>query len=540
MVAVFVRRGSRWSFARALVVALVALAALAAPASAQVTAFRQAVAEGVASDPDLAAFYRETVYAPIWTGPGAADRARRAALVQALSEVSYHGLPEARYDLDGVLAAMAAVRSTRDLGLVEARLSKTYLRYARDVQSGILVPSSVDDGIKRKVEYRPRRSYLTGLIEADNPAAYMRSLPPATGEYRALMKEKLRLEHLIASGGWGPGVPGGKLKPGQSGEAVVALRNRLIAMGYLKRSATASYDSEIEKAVQRFQLEHGLEPDGVAGDGTIAELNVGPEARLKSVIVAMERERWLNHDRGDPHILVNQTDFTAKIVVHGAVTFETRSVIGKNQPDLRSPEFSDQMEHMIINPSWHVPRSIITAEYLPALRENPNAAGHLIITDARGRQVDRSAVDFTQYSSRNFPFDMRQPPGSRNALGLVKFMFPNPYNIYLHDTPQKSLFQRETRAFSHGCIRLADPFDFAYALLAMQEDDPVGFFQNVLKTGRETKVDLKRPIPVHLIYRTAFTTPRGVTEYRRDVYGRDARIWDALSAEGVALPALRG
>ncbi|HCE69897.1 MAG TPA: murein L,D-transpeptidase, partial [Ruegeria sp.] len=335
-------------------------------------------------------------------------------------------------------------------------------------------------------------------------------------------------------------VAGGKLAPGDGGPRVVALRNRLIAMGFMDRSAVASYDGTLQKAVQAFQLAHGLEADGVAGDGTLDEINKSVADRLKSVIVALERERWLPRDRGERHILVNQTDFTAKIVDHGRVTFETRSVIGKNVSDRRSPEFSDEMEHMVINPSWYVPRSIITKEYLPKLRANPNAVRHLEITDSRGRQVNRGAVDFSQFSSRSFPFAMRQPPGKSNALGLVKFMFPNKYNIYLHDTPQKDLFAREVRAYSHGCIRLAQPFEFAYALLALQEADPKSFFHNVLNTGRETKVDLERHVPVHIIYRTAVVDDRGQAGYRRDVYGRDAKIWEALSRAGVVLTAVQG
>ncbi|MEM9855547.1 MAG: L,D-transpeptidase family protein, partial [Pseudomonadota bacterium] len=199
-----------------------------------------------------------------------------------------------------------------------------------------------------------------------------------------------------------------------------------------------------------------------------------------------------------------------------------------------------EMDHMVINPSWYVPRSIATKEYLPQLQRNPNAVGHLEITDGRGRVVNRAAVNFASYSASSFPFNMRQPPSRRNALGLVKFMFPNKYNIYLHDTPAKNLFSRDVRAFSHGCIRLNDPFDFAYALLAKQTSDPVGFFQSKLRTGAETRVNLTDPVPVHLVYRTAFTTPTGEMNFRRDVYGRDARIWNALQREGVVLRAVRG
>jgi murein L,D-transpeptidase YcbB/YkuD len=192
------------------------------------------------------------------------------------------------------------------------------------------------------------------------------------------------------------------------------------------------------------------------------------------------------------------------------------------------------MEYMVVNPSWSVPRSITTKEYLPLLKKNPNAAGHLKIVDSRGRVVDRGSINFGKYTAANFPFAMRQPPSDGNALGLVKFMFPNQWNIYLHDTPSKSLFQREVRAFSHGCVRLGDPFDFAYALLGAQSDDPVGLFQGVLKSGREQAIKLEQHVPVHLVYFTAFPGPKGEMNYRRDIYGRDAAIYQALIAAGVA------
>ena len=293
--------------------------------------------------------------------------------------------------------------------------------------------------------------------------------------------------------------------------------------------------------MQQFQIDNGVTPDGVAGKGTIALMNLGPEERLKSVLVALERLRWMNGvELGERHIWVNLPDFTAKIVDHGKVTFETVTVVGMDNPDRRSPEFSDQMEFMVINPTWNVPRSITVKEYLPMLQRNPNAAGHLKIVDRRGRVVDRSTADFSQYTARNFPFSMSQPPSNSNALGLVKFMFPNKWNIYLHDTPSKSLFSKEVRAYSHGCIRLGDPFDFAYALLAPQSNDPVGEFKAHLRTGSENTLMLKQPVPVHLVYFTAWPTAKGRIDYRRDVYGRDGRIFNALQAAGVELPEVRG
>ena len=334
-------------------------------------------------------------------------------------------------------------------------------------------------------------------------------------------------------------MPGKKLEPGDRGAAVVKLRNRLHRLGYLGRSASQTYDSQIEAAVQQFQADHGLEQDGVAGGSTLQEINVSAEKRLQSVLVAMERERWTNFERGERHIWVNLTDYTAKVVDDGKVTFRTRSVVGANKSDRRSPEFSDEMEHMVINPTWNVPRSIAVKESLPQLQRNPNAVGHLRLIDGSGRAVARDGQDFTQYTPRNFPFDIKQPPSRRNALGLVKFMFPNRHNIYLHDTPAKNLFSRETRAYSHGCIRLHQPFEFAYTLLARQDETPKETFHRILKTGRETQVDLDQHIPVHIVYRTATIPAKGKANYRRDVYGRDALIWQALQSAGVVLDDVR-
>ncbi|WP_299355636.1 L,D-transpeptidase family protein [uncultured Shimia sp.] len=513
--------------------------AATAPVQAQVMAFKQAVAETAARDDSLAAYYRESGYQPIWTVEGPEGLARRKALMSALQNADDHGLPTERYKFNALFEQMASARTPRDLGLLEVALSKSYLAYARDVRTGMFVPTSLDSGIQRKAPIRDPKVYLSELQKSD-PQRYITDLAPRTPEYLRLMKEKMRLERVVASGGWGPKVKAKKLEPGDSGDTVVSLRNRLMAMGYLNRSASLEFDRTVEKAVQAFQIDHGLEADGVAGAGTIKEINRAPEERLKSVMVAMERERWLNKDRGQRHVLVNLTDFHARIIDDGKVTFKTRSVVGKNQHDRRSPEFSDIMEHMVINPTWNVPRSIATKEYLPMLQKNPNAVSYLKVIDGSGRVVNRANVDFTQYSARSFPFDIKQAPGSRNALGLVKFMFPNKHNIYLHDTPSKSLFAREVRAFSHGCIRLQQPFDFAYALLAVQEDEPKTLFHKHLKTGREIQVDLEKHVPVHIIYRTAFTNAKGPVQYRRDVYGRDAKIWDAMANEGVVLRSVQG
>ena len=509
------------------------------PATAQVTAFRQAVAETAALDEDLAAFYRARDFEGIWTGDSADVQLRRNAFLGALSTAAAHGLPAARYDTDTIIAQLRAARTAADQGRMEVELSRLFLQYARDVQTGSLTPRDVIALNFRDVPLRPRLATLQRFV-ASPPATFLRGLPPTSPEYVRLMREKLRLEALIAAGGWGLEVSGGALEPGAEGDRVIALRNRLMSMGYLDRSVTRVYDDSIVAAIETFQAEHGLEVDGVVGEGTLEQINVSVTRRLQSVIVAMERERWINMPLGARHVWVNLADFTAKIVDHDRVTFQTRSVVGASAEDRQSPEFSDMMEFMVINPSWSVPRSIATREYLPSMQRNPGAAGQLQLIDSAGRVVNRANVNFGAYTASNFPFSLRQAPGPGNALGVVKFMFPNSHNIYLHDTPSRDLFASEVRAFSHGCIRLQDPREFAYTLLARQTDDPEGVFASHLNTGAESRVDLEVPIPVHLDYRTAFTTALGKIQYRRDVYGRDAAIWSALAALGVEIPAVQG
>jgi L,D-transpeptidase YcbB len=527
------------SLVLAFILAIAGSLALPTSALAQVTAFKQAIAEAAARDKDIAAFYQANNYSGIWTGAFGKDAQRRKALFKAIDEADVHGLPSQRYDAPGLMAKLKAANNPRTRGLVEVEMSRVFLELSENMQTGALVPSRIDSGIVRAVPYRARGSYLVNFAKS-NPNSFFKALPPKTPEYSRLLKEKLRFEKLVAAGGYGNEVPAKSLKPGQSGNAVVAMRDRLGAMGYIGRTASPNYDGNLQAAVQKFQQDHGLVADGVAGAGTMAEINTSAADRLKSIIVALERERWVNQDRGKRHILVNITDFSARIVDNGKVTFETRSVVGANDSDRRTPEFSDVMEFMVINPTWNVPRSIATKEYLPMMKRNANAAGHLQLYDSRGRKVARSQINFSKYTASNFPYAIKQPPSRRNALGLVKFMFPNKYNIYLHDTPSKNLFNNETRAYSHGCVRLSDPFDFAYALLAKQESDPKGVFQRHLKTNRETVVQLEQSVPVHIIYRTAVTQAKGGINFRRDVYGRDAKIWNALAKAGVVLRAVQG
>lgn len=515
---------------------LAASVVLSTPALAESTAFTRALAEVTASDEAIASFYRDRKFQSLWTS--SADETRRHALIVALTQASQQGLPAKRYDLGGLMHAASAAVTEGDRGRLELAMTKAFIAYASDLNAGALVPKDVDATIVREIIRPKAADLLSGFANAADPPGFLRSLAPTAPQYARLIKEKLRLErqpplHSLISAS--------KLKPKDEGPAVLALRDRLIDLGYLPRSATAVYDAQVMRAVQRFQLDQGLSADGIAGASTIEALNASPEERLKSVIVALERLRWMGQtDLGVRHIWVNQPTYVAEIVDNGRVTFETRVVIGKNDPETRSPEFSDQMEYMVINPSWGVPRSIIVKEYLPMLQRNRNAVGQLDVVDGNGRVVPRGSINFAAYTASSFPFGLRQPPSDGNALGKVKFIFPNPHNIYLHDTPAKALFANEVRAFSHGCIRLGDPIDFAYALLAKQSDDPKGVFQEHLDTKNENSVSLETPVPVHLVYYTAWPTAKGGMSYARDVYGRDAVIFDALIDAGVELPQVQG
>ncbi len=501
-------------------------------ADAAVTALKQSIAEAATKDAAIAEFYRNRRFKPIFVS--SADARRRSALLKTLARADDHGLPVARYDADGLKAMMRAASNPRELGQVEVEAAKRFLTYADDLRSGLIDrPRSIDETIVIDVARYEPVSTLDAFSKS-NPNAFMRKLAPSDPAYVRTQKEKIRLERLIRRGGWGEEVAAKALKPGQSGPAVVQLRNRLIRMGYMRKSASQSYDAKLRGGVEKFQAAHGLTTDGEAGASTLRELNRSPQERLSQVLVSLERQRWNNRPLGRKYIWVNIPDYHVDIMQDGKSTFRSRVVVGKDTEDRRTPEFSDVMEFMVINPSWYVPRSIVTKEYLPLMQRNPNAQSQLQIIGRNGRPVPRRSVNFRAYNERTFPYSMKQPPSRGNALGLVKFMFPNKHNIYLHDTPAKELFGREARAYSHGCVRVHKPFDFAYALLKAQEDDPEGFFQRHLATGKERTVNLKEPLPVHLTYYTAWVDSKGRPNYRRDIYGRDRAIFAALKAAGVS------
>ena len=491
------------------------------------------------SEPDaIQDFYRARGFAPLWTAGTPESDERLRALAAALARAPEHGLPADRFAPAALTATLLTAKDDRSRMRAELAVTRLYLDYAAALSRGILDPRAVDSAMKRTV-HGPSDEVLLKAVSSGPPAAALRALAPTSVEYTRLMREKRRLESVTAQGGWGAKVDAAILRPGDTGPAVVALRDRLMAMGHLERHLRSEYDDRISAAVAAFQTRTGLEVDGVAGPDTIAALNVSAEQRLGAVLVAMERERWLDEgrDRGRV-IVVNLPEFAARVFDDGREVFHTRAVVGAIDDGKPTPEFSDEMTHLVVNPSWYVPPGIIRRDYLPKLQANPWALSKYEIVDRKGRPANRSA-GFRQYSASSFPFSIRQEPGPDNALGLVKFMFPNPWSIYLHDTPAKNLFDRDRRAYSSGCVRLADPFGLARLLLSTQEEDADRTFRSILDTGRERRVNLEQSVPVHLIYRTAFISSKGELQFRDDIYGRDAKVLAALEREGVALGQTR-
>lgn len=505
-----------------------ALTLLAQPATAKTypaprldfTPAQIALADAVRHDPDLAAFYGGNGLRPVFSDPEGA--ARRAALAEAVARAPEHGLPAARYVLPqaGGLAG-------------EVALAGLFTRWVNDLTRGLVDPRRLASQIKRRPEGRDAGLALADFAAAADPRVAIDALAPSDPFYLALQRALNEGGALIAPPGTPP-APAGVWRPGMRDPALADLRARLAVLGFDPGTGAADlYDAGMAEAVTRFQHAAGLGADGIAGPRTIARLNGNASDAQRAVLLAMERWRWLPEDLGPRHVWVNLPEYTTRIVQDGAVVFETRAVIGKATEDFETPEFSDRMEYLVFNPAWNVPRSITVREYLPKLRANPHAVGHIDIVDSRGRVVPRGQIDFSRYTAANFPYRMRQKPSDDNALGQVKFLFPNEWNIYLHDTPTRWLFDQAQRAHSHGCIRIHRPLDLAAELLGPQLADPRASIQAALARSGEQWVRLTPAVPVHLVYFTTFPDAQGRLRHAPDIYGRDAPLWRALQEVGL-------
>ncbi|MBL4646350.1 MAG: L,D-transpeptidase family protein [Rhizobiales bacterium] len=485
----------------------------------------------------IADFYKASDYKTIWMSDGKLSTEARA-LVYDMSMAKRHGLNPADYTLAFLNSGEDYSANTVDVFSADLEMSLAAVRYARHIASGRLVPQNVSASLDMNPERPNAKATLEQLANAADPLAEIATFHPKHPQYKALLKELAAVQDVkpvkqIVVG------KGRLLKPGKSDPRVPDLRARLkVAVPIAptpEEGETAAeideniYDEALVAAVKEFQKENRLSQDGVVGPATLRVMNGDRNIDRKSqIIVNLERWRWMPKDLGKFHVFANIPEYRVYVRDNGKVVHTTRVVVGKTKH--KTVAFTDKIEHFVVNPSWGVPKSIIKNEMLPSARANRSyfsKRGYQVFARIRGRmrRVDPSRVNWRNVSASQI--QVRQPPGARNALGRIKFMFPNKHSIYMHDTPSKSLFKRDARAFSHGCVRIHNPLEFAGALLRYEPKWSVGRIEKLIG-GKEATVKLGQSIPVHIAYFTAITGDNDAIIYKRDVYGHDAKMIKAL------------
>ena len=324
------------------------------------------------------------------------------------------------------------------------------------------------------------------------------------------------------------------LRKGDLGDRVDLLRKRLAMTGDLDLpagEAEPTFDEALEGAVRRFQRRHGLEDDGIVGRETLAALNVPVEERVAQMEWNMERWRWVPHDLGDRYILVNIPEFKMRIVETPGSKVEMRIIVGKQYT--ATPVFSGMLNQLELNPAWNIPHRIAVEEVLPNIRKDPGYLAKQRISVFRdwrdgAPEIDPETVDWSEVNGRNFSFKLRQEPGPLNPLGRLKFVFPNKFGVYLHDTPARGLFSKFARDVSHGCIRVEKPMELAALLLRDDTRYPKEKILEWIGSGVRKTISMRNPIPVHILYWTAWVDDRGTIHFRKDIYGRDTLLATAL------------
>jgi L,D-transpeptidase YcbB len=490
----------------------------------------------------LPQFYLNRIYRPAWsdnTGPlSIAD-----SLLDAVRNAYLDGLHPEDYHLIQIEELLTAIRERQrrnqpvnyfyfvDLDLL---LTDAFLTLGSHLFGGRLDPVSFDP------EWQPSRREVD-LVEILNNAVQNRiikeslySLLPHYSEYFRLRESLARYRKVHNEGGW-PVIPEGPtMRRGESGERITALQERLLLAGDLDRDVLTNdrlFDHTLESAVIRFQRRHGLEPDGLVGRETLAQLNTSVEKRLQQVLINMERWRWLPTDLGDRYIIVNIANFELEVIESGELVMNMRVIVGRHYR--RTPVFTGHMTYLVLSPFWNIPPGITANDVLPQVRSDIYYLEKNNIRVFRGwgsdaEEIDPVTVDWSAITPRNNPYRFRQDPGPDNSLGLVKFMFPNRFNVYLHDTPARELFSRVQRDFSSGCIRIEKPVELAEYLLANRSQWTRESIIAAMRQPVERTVTLSRPIPVHILYWTAWAEEDGTIHFRRDIYNRDQRLYDVL------------
>jgi murein L,D-transpeptidase YcbB/YkuD len=493
------------------------------------SALSTAVADGILLKADLkaiAAFYAERGFEPVWIVDGAFTP-EALALIDRIRLADADGLDASDYTLPWTEVGLYLDDREAKFARADLQLSQAVALYARHAYSGRVTPSEVSSNFGYKLN-PPAAGDVLGLVSGSpDPVATLEAYNPSQPEFLALRAELARLRAGTEAEDSVPVVADGALlKPGMSDPRVPVIRERLQLA-----SATVDpelYDEILVAGVKGFQATAGLRTDGIVGKNTVAAMNGGSSAAgdpVETVLLNMERWRWMPRYLGDFYVRVNIPNYNLDVYRDGEVFHTTRIVVGK--VGSQTPIFSDEIENVVVNPYWNVPQSIIRNEMMPAIRKGGGLRGYQVYAKVRGkyRAVDPRSVNWRKVDARSI--QVRQPPGSRNALGEVKFLFPNKYDVYLHDTPSKSLFEKETRAFSHGCMRVMNPWDFAEALLSSTDQVTAAELKKRVGGG-ENWTNLESHIPVHITYFTAWIDPSGKLQVRPDIYGHDTRLAAAL------------
>jgi L,D-transpeptidase YcbB len=501
----------------------------------------------IIADELVARYYEAQEFRPAWQ-----DAAKLDELVASIEELRNDGLDPADYHLEALRSYRLDVRmrtplTDQDRADLDLLATDAFMLGLYHVYLGKVEPEKLSS--QWNFSHRPTPSVEQGLqrlsarLAAGDIAEAFDLARPAHPWYRRGRERLQEYRAIAAAGGWPDIADGPTLKPGMSDARVPALRRRLsITRDLADTTAPVEpdlYDATLEAAVMSFQERHGLTPDGAVGPGTRAAMNVSVAERIDQIRINLERARWTLHEIKGEFVLVDVAGFYVSYFRDDEPIWTSKVVVGRDQRE--TPVFRSNITYVVFNPTWTIPPGILVKDKLPELRRNPGALKRMNIRvlDRSGREVNPYSVNWNQYGpSRLPPFQFVQDPGPNNALGLVKVMFPNPYLVYLHDSPAKSLFEQDQRTFSSGCIRVQKPFELAELVL----DDPQQWNQQsiaALVATKETRtVNLKRPVPVLILYWTAQPRPDGQVIFRKDVYGRDPATLAALNSS-FRLPAVR-
>ncbi|MDA0339124.1 MAG: L,D-transpeptidase family protein [Proteobacteria bacterium] len=480
-------------------------------------------------DPEvLRRFYAGRDFAPIWN-----DQKRLGVLIQGIKDAETHGLTPANYRLEALEAALTGPQDWT--AETEITATSALAQLARDLHIGKVDPVSLDPrwNLDKPARRDTAAELLTSLVAADDLLWAIHALPPDHFFYDGLRYALTLYRSYAYAGGWAPIPDEPSLKPGMTDPRVSILRKHL-AMTDNADPATpetaALYDDKLAEAVAFFQIRHGLDADGVVGPATRRALNISAQERVDQVRVNLERARWVLHNLGDEFFIVNIAGFDAFLIRNGTPVWTSRVVVGR--PYRKTPVFRAEISYMVLNPTWSVPPTIMRKDKLPAIAKDQTylARNNMDLRDSAGHVIDPDTIDWEAANRNGLPYQIVQRPGPDNALGKIKFMFPNEHFVYLHDTPNRELFDKSVRTFSSGCIRLQNPVDLAERLLEGQENWTRASLDAALATGKSKNVTLAHKIPIIITYWTVQPSPVVGVRFFPDVYDRDDDVLRALNA----------